>query len=90
MALWNRVDDAKKAIEENWEQLQLPALPAGYNVGINCGEAAGQTVMHCHVHLIPRYDGDMEDPRGGVRGCIPERMNYKNGTLKYEPENGHF
>lgn len=50
--------------------------PNGYNIGINCGESAGQTVMHCHIHIIPRYDGDVEDPRGGVRGCIPSRMSY--------------
>ena len=50
--------------------------PDGYNVGVNCGEAAGQTVMHLHVHLIPRYSGDMDDPRGGVRGVIPERRIY--------------
>lgn len=47
--------------------------PDGYNIGINCGEAAGQTVMHLHIHLIPRYLGDLENPRGGVRGVIPER-----------------
>jgi len=51
--------------------------PDGYNIGINCGEVAGQTVMHLHVHLIPRYKGDMEDSRGGVRGVIPEKQNYK-------------
>jgi len=50
--------------------------PNGYNVGVNCGEAAGQTIMHCHVHIIPRYNGDCENPRGGVRGVIPSRMNY--------------
>lgn len=50
--------------------------PDGYNIGINCGEAAGQTVPHCHIHIIPRYNGDVEDPRGGVRGCIPNKMNY--------------
>ena len=50
--------------------------PDGFNVGINCGEAAGQTVMHLHVHLIPRYKGDMDDPRGGVRGVIPEKQKY--------------
>jgi len=48
----------------------------GYNVGVNCGEAAGQTVMHLHVHLIPRYCGDMDNSRGGVRGVIPERRVY--------------
>jgi len=50
--------------------------PDGYNIGINCGEVAGQTIFHVHVHLIPRYKGDMEDPRGGVRGVIPEKMKY--------------
>lgn len=50
--------------------------PDGYNIGINCGEAAGQTVHHCHIHIIPRYNGDCENPRGGVRGCIPSRMDY--------------
>lgn len=54
----------------------LPVRPDGYNVGFNCGEAAGQTVMHLHVHVIPRYAGDMADPRGGVRHVIPEKGNY--------------
>jgi diadenosine tetraphosphate (Ap4A) HIT family hydrolase len=48
----------------------------GFNVGMNCGEDAGQTVMHAHVHLIPRRRGDTAKPRGGVRGVIPERMSY--------------
>jgi len=48
--------------------------PDGYNIGVNVGTAAGQTVMHLHV--IPRYAGDMADPRGGVRGVIPERRGY--------------
>ena len=50
--------------------------PDGYNVGVNVGTAAGQTVMHLHVHLIPRYTGDVPDPRGGVRGAIPEKRVY--------------
>ena len=50
--------------------------PTGYNIGANCGESAGQTVMHCHIHVIPRYDGDMDDPRGGVRGVIPGKQKY--------------
>ena len=54
----------------------LDPRPDGYNVGFNCGEAAGQTVMHLHVHVIPRYAGDMADPRGGVRHVIPEKGNY--------------
>jgi diadenosine tetraphosphate (Ap4A) HIT family hydrolase len=50
--------------------------PQGYNIGINDGAAAGQTVPHLHIHLIPRYDGDREDPRGGVRWIIPEKADY--------------
>lgn len=50
--------------------------PDGYNFGANCGEAAGQTVMHLHVHLIPRYRGDTLHPRGGVRGVIPSKQSY--------------
>lgn len=49
----------------------------GFNIGQNCGESAGQTVMYPHVHMIPRRKGDMEDPRGGVRHVIPEKGNYK-------------
>ena len=48
----------------------------GFNIGWNCGESAGQTVMHAHLHLIPRRDGDTDDPRGGVRGVIPGRQAY--------------
>ena len=48
----------------------------GFNIGMNCGEDAGQTIPHCHIHLIPRRKGDMEDPRGGVRGVIPDKQKY--------------
>lgn len=50
--------------------------PAGFNIGINDGPAAGQTVPHLHIHLIPRFDGDMADPRGGVRWVIPALADY--------------
>jgi len=64
--LLNRV---KEIVQEKYN-------PAGFNVGININEAAGQTVPHVHIHLIPRYEGDVEEPRGGVRGVIPERKSY--------------
>lgn len=60
---------AKKIIEENHK-------PDGYNIGMNCGEAAGQTVMHFHCHVIPRYNGDMENPRGGIRHCVEGKGYY--------------
>lgn len=50
--------------------------PDGYNVGFNVNNAGGQTVMHCHLHLIPRYKGDVDNPRGGIRGVIPKNKDY--------------
>ena len=50
---------------------------SGFNVGVNIGKDAGQSIMHCHLHLIPRRKGDVKDPRGGVRGVIPEKQKYK-------------
>ena len=50
--------------------------PDGYNVGFNVGEYGGQTVMHCHMHVIPRYKGDIENPRGGIRKIIKMKTNY--------------
>lgn len=50
--------------------------PDGYNVGINIGAAAGQSIFHVHMHIIPRYIGDLDNPRGGVRGVIPRKRNY--------------
>lgn len=50
--------------------------PDGYNIGMNCGKAAGQTVFHFHCHIIPRYIGDMKDPRGGIRHCIENKGYY--------------
>ena len=50
--------------------------PDGFNIGVNANEAAGQTIDHAHIHLIPRYQGDVEDPRGGIRWVIPDRAPY--------------
>ena len=68
-AIFELIDEGKKLLDEKYS-------PDSYNVGINCGEHAGQTIMHVHVHLIPRYIGDMKDPTGGVRGVIPYKMKY--------------
>lgn len=68
-ALFALVDAVKR-------QLDAELHPDGYNIGINAGEAAGQTVMHLHVHVIPRYRGDVADPRGGVRHIIAGKGNY--------------
>ena len=57
-------------------ELIIKHKPDGFNIGINDGLAAGQTVMHLHIHLIPRYAGDTEDPRGGVRWIMPEKAPY--------------
>lgn len=50
--------------------------PDGYNIGVNAGEAAGQTVLHAHLHVIPRYKGDVDDPRGGIRLILPKLARY--------------
>jgi diadenosine tetraphosphate (Ap4A) HIT family hydrolase len=64
------------ALEEAKNALDREFSPDGYNIGVNDGVAAGQTVMHLHVHLIPRYKGDTGDPRGGVRHLFPEKSKY--------------
>ena len=64
------------ALEEAKKDLDREFSPTGYNFGVNDGEAAGQTIPHVHVHLIPRYEGDTEDPRGGVRWVFPEKAKY--------------
>ena len=63
-------------MEEAKTLLDLRYSPQGYNLGVNVGACAGQTVWHVHVHLIPRYKGDVANPRGGVRGVIPARQSY--------------
>jgi len=63
-------------IAEMQEILAKERNPDGFNIGINVGEAAGQTVMHLHIHLIPRYAGDQPDPRGGVRWIFPDKADY--------------
>ena len=62
-------DEAKLDLDREFK-------PDGYNIGINVGPAAGQTVPHLHIHLIPRYRGDLPDPRGGVRWLFPDKADY--------------
>jgi diadenosine tetraphosphate (Ap4A) HIT family hydrolase len=64
------------ALSQVKETIEAEHAPVGYNMGINDGEAAGQTIDHLHLHVIPRYEGDVEDPRGGIRWVIPERARY--------------
>jgi diadenosine tetraphosphate (Ap4A) HIT family hydrolase/HKD family nuclease len=81
IATWWEATDEERAdmlalVDEVKRQLDAELMPDGYNVGFNAGEAAGQTVDHMHIHVIPRYHGDMSDPRGGVRHVIPSKGNY--------------
>jgi len=67
--LWKMVAEMKSFLQEKF-------TPQGFNVGFNVGRKAGQTIDHVHIHIIPRYSGDMEDPTGGVRHVIPKRGRY--------------
>lgn len=68
-ALWQLVNTTKTLLENRYH-------PDGFTIGINVGATAGQSVMHVHIHLIPRYKGDVEQPKGGVRGVIPGKQSY--------------
>jgi diadenosine tetraphosphate (Ap4A) HIT family hydrolase len=70
------VSAAFRMIKRVREQLDAEIQPDGYNIGVNNGEAAGQTVHHVHIHLIPRHRGDVADPRGGVRNIMPNLVSY--------------
>ena len=68
-AIWKLVGEARARLVD---QLQ----PDGFNIGLNDGPASGQTVMHVHIHVIPRWENDVPDPRGGIRWVIPEKARY--------------
>jgi len=72
-AIWALVDEMKTIIDAEYQ-------PDGYNVGVNIGAAAGQSIPHLHIHMIPRYKGDIENPQGGVRGVIPHKQKYERKT----------
>lgn len=67
--MFNMVDEVKRILDDRFH-------PDGYNIGVNIGETAGQSIFHVHLHLIPRYSGDVPNPRGGVRGVIPHKQSY--------------
>lgn len=67
--LWEMVARMRSFLDEEFR-------PRGFNVGFNVGASAGQTIDHVHIHIIPRYSGDMDDPTGGVRHVIPEKGKY--------------
>jgi len=68
-ALWKLVSEARNRLHDELH-------PDGFNIGLNDGEAAGQTILHAHIHIIPRRDGDVADPRGGVRWLMPDKARY--------------
>jgi diadenosine tetraphosphate (Ap4A) HIT family hydrolase len=68
-AMLQLLDEAQAFVRDRWN-------PSAFNIGVNDGPAAGQTIGHLHMHLIPRFDGDVPDPRGGVRWVLPEKADY--------------
>jgi len=68
-SLWDLVNNCKDHLEKSLN-------PDGFNIGINVGESAGQSIFHVHIHLIPRYKGDASHPKGGIRGVIPGKQKY--------------
>lgn len=78
VCLLTLLDEARRSVEAEHR-------PDGYNIGINDGPTAGQTVPHLHIHLIPRYDGDRTDPRGGVRWIFPDKADYWTARAQAAP-----
>ena len=74
----SEMTELNEILKKQKEELKiLDEEISAFNVGVNIGKDAGQSIMHCHIHLIPRRKGDVKDPRGGVRGVIPEKQKYK-------------
>jgi diadenosine tetraphosphate (Ap4A) HIT family hydrolase len=78
VAIQDLIQEQKKLIEG------LDASVEGFNVGMNCGEIAGQSIWHCHIHLIPRRKGDVKNPKGGVRNIISGKGDYSGNPLRVE------
>ena len=72
------LNELSKLLKEQKAELNsLDETISGFNIGVNVGKDAGQSIMHCHIHLIPRREGDVENPQGGVRSVIPNKQHYK-------------
>jgi len=69
-ACMEQINEVRKSVDEEFK-------PDGYNIGVNVGPAAGQSIFHVHIHVIPRYKGDVENPQGGVRHVLPGKAHYK-------------
>ena len=73
----DELKDLSQLLKKQKKELEiLDKDISGFNIGVNIGKVAGQSIMHCHIHLIPRRKDDVEDPRGGVRGVIPSKQKY--------------
>ena len=73
----DELKDLNQLLKKQKKELEiLDKDISGFNIGVNIGKVAGQSIMHCHIHLIPRRKDDVEDPRGGVRGVIPSKQKY--------------
>lgn len=71
---------ARELLQRSRERIgQMDTTVSGFNIGMNCGKSAGQSVHHAHIHLIPRRDGDQENPQGGVRKIFPDKAHYRRG-----------
>lgn len=77
----NELRSISRALIFRKQQLERSLAADGYNIGVNEGAAAGQTIPHVHIHLIPRFERDVDDPRGGIRGVIPEKRTYPEPVL---------
>jgi diadenosine tetraphosphate (Ap4A) HIT family hydrolase len=72
----NERNELTELIIKGKEIIEKEYNPDGYNIGMNCGDVAGQSVMHFHCHIIPRFEGDMKNPKGGIRHCVEGKGNY--------------
>lgn len=72
----DELKDLYVVLKQTKDKLENDYTPDGFNIGINYKEAGGQTIPHAHIHIIPRYEGDVKNPRGGVRGVIPNKRIY--------------